>query len=295
MRHSYLSLSILALLSACTQAPAPVDYRGSYYYGQDGAVGNNGMEMPKYSDRNRAELPQEQAANYVSPVHDYGVAAEIGGVSESDLPPPPALQPSPPPQQAVDAYNSGQQSTVIEPALNQTPPPGSGYYDYKAKAAVPPINEVQSVTVSQTAKPDPNASQDVDYYSQEAAEAAGSASAQFIWPVRGDVLTPYSASAKGLTIRAMKGDPVRASDDGTVQNVGPLGELGMSVTLRHNGGWTSQYGHLGDTVVRLGDQVVRGQLVGFVGPSTGGSQAKVYFSLSQNGSPADPRALLIED
>lgn len=294
MRHSYVALSILALLSACTQSPAPVDYRGSYYYGQDGAVGNNGMEMPKYSDRNRADLPDEQEAKYVSPVHDYGVAAEIGGVAASDLPPPPALQPSSPPQQAVDAYKSGQQSTVVEPALNQTPPPGGGYYDYKAQASVPPITEVQGVTSTQTAQPDANAAQAVDYYSQEAAEAAGGTQAQFIWPVRGEVLSPYSAAAKGLTIRAMKGDPVRASDDGTVQSVGPLGALGMAVTLRHNGGWTSQYGHLGETVVRLGDQVVRGQLVGFVGPATGG-QAKLFFGLSQNGSPADPRALLVED
>jgi murein DD-endopeptidase MepM/ murein hydrolase activator NlpD len=287
----------LLVLGACTQSPAPVEYRGSYFFGQDGPIGNNGMEAPKYSDNHRADLPDEQEVRYKSPVHDYGVAAEVSDVSASDLPPPAPLQPSPPPVQAVDAYRSGAQATVVDPALTRVPAPGQGYYDYKAQANVPPITQTQTVTQSAPAQPDANAAQTVDYYAQESAQTAAAATGpapQFIWPLRGEILTPYGGASKGIGISAMKGDPVRAADDGTVLSVGGQGALGMVVTVSHAGGWTSQYGQLGETVVRIGDQVVRGQLVGFVGtPKTG--PAQLYFALTKSGSPADPRALMVED
>jgi murein DD-endopeptidase MepM/ murein hydrolase activator NlpD len=296
MFRPLLSIVCLLFIVGCTQKPAPVDYRGSYFYGQDGPMGNNGMEIPKYSNHNRADMPDDQEAKYVSPVHDYGVAAEVGDVSSTDLPPPTALTPAPPPAQAIEAYKSGQQGTVVEPALKRTGEPGEGYYDYKAQTNVPPLNEIQSVNQQPPSTADANArASNVDYYAQESAEAEGRAPPQFIWPVRGDVAEPYTAATKGMRIRAMKGDPVRATEDGKVQSTGPSGAAGMTVTLSHKGGWSSQYGQLGETVVRLGDSVVRGQLIGFVGAGSNGGQSQLFFGLYQMGSPADPRALLVED
>lgn len=291
MMRRLICLSVLLLAAACTQKGAPVEYRGSYFYGLDGPVGNNGMEAPKYSDDRRADLPPEQEVKYKSDVHDYGVAAEVGGVAEADLPPPSdPMTPPNPPQQAVDAYKAGGTGTVVDPKLNRTPEPGEGYYDYKAQAIVPPITERAGVSTPTPPAVDPNASQEVDYYSKEAAEVeAASAPPAFIWPVRGDIVTPYSASTKGIAITAAKGDPVRAAADGSVLSVSTKGGQGTVISVSHPGNWTSQYAQLGESVVRVGDQVVRGQLVGFAGG------AQVFFGVTKAGQPADPRAMLVDD
>src|SRR5262249_19679574 len=76
---------------------------------------------------------------------------------------------------------------------------------------------------------------------------------------------------RGVDLRAAYGEPVFAPVFGMVSQAGDSGEgLGCAVTIRHDDGYRSTYGHLSSCSVRPGDRVEPGTIIGCVG-STGHS------------------------
>jgi murein DD-endopeptidase MepM/ murein hydrolase activator NlpD len=76
---------------------------------------------------------------------------------------------------------------------------------------------------------------------------------------------PYAPGHRADNIAAPLGTPVRASADGVVSFAGNVvGNL--SVTVDHAGGIKTTYSYLGTIVARRGQRVLRGDVVGTVGP-----------------------------
>jgi murein DD-endopeptidase MepM/ murein hydrolase activator NlpD len=65
--------------------------------------------------------------------------------------------------------------------------------------------------------------------------------------------------------------PVLATGDATVGAAGPNGAYGNMVTLDHDFGIVTKYGHLSRIAVMGGQHVRRGDVIGYVG-STGRSR-----------------------
>lgn len=249
MFRIFFILSIL-VVSACTkQQPAPIDYRGDYFYGKDGGVDKDGNPLPKYSASNPAPETAYNAEKYTAPVEQYGVAADVGEVAASDLPAPNAAP-------AVPENLAPLGETAIQP---ETAPQQDSYA---------PLNVQQPVTVTQSAAPQ-----------------------NFVWPLKGKVISSFSQNQKGLNIAARAGEPIRAVADGTVLSTSSSGAV-YSAMIDHGGGWTSSYGNAGDVVVKKGDRVVQGQLLGFVGKASGGKESQLTFSLTENAKPVDPESRL---
>lgn len=93
----------------------------------------------------------------------------------------------------------------------------------------------------------------------------------------------------GTPIRAMLGGTVRRID---VEDVGERGRLhGNAVVVDSPGGWSTIYMHLAGPVVRVGDEVAPGQLIGLSGASGRVTGPHLHFSVFYRGKSLDPAML----
>ena len=101
----------------------------------------------------------------------------------------------------------------------------------------------------------------------------------------------------GLDIAAEEGAQVCAAAAGTVYSVYDDEELGMTVVITHDGGYTTQYASLAAEVsVTPGDAVALGQPIGTVGTTAlleSALEPHVHFSVTCNGDPMDPAEFLL--
>lgn len=114
------------------------------------------------------------------------------------------------------------------------------------------------------------------------------------WPVRGRVIARFAeASArKGIDIAAPYGTPIRASADGQVVYAGNgLRGYGKLVIIRHSRSLLSAYAHQARILVREGERVPRGHMIGLVG-DTDTDRAKLHFEIRKFGRPVDPEDYL---
>src|SRR5690606_41028247 len=82
----------------------------------------------------------------------------------------------------------------------------------------------------------------------------------------------------GVNIGAAEGSEVRASAWGRVGYVGDdLAGQGLTVLIVHREGWRTVYGHLGRALVRDGDVVEPGQVIGTVGTTAGDGRPSMHF------------------
>jgi len=93
----------------------------------------------------------------------------------------------------------------------------------------------------------------------------------------------------GIDFAAKTGTPIYATGDGTV--IDPKGNqsgYGIVCIINHGFGFQSLYGHMSKMIVRPGDKVTRGQVIGFVG-STGLSVAPhCHYEIIKNGVKINP-------
>jgi hypothetical protein len=101
-----------------------------------------------------------------------------------------------------------------------------------------------------------------------------SAWAEWVWPLRGEVITPYRNGAdpyaagqhRGIDIAGAPGATVVAAASGEVRFAGTAGSSGLTVSVRTGDGrYDTSYLHLSATTVREGDRVAAGDRVGAVG------------------------------
>ena len=124
------------------------------------------------------------------------------------------------------------------------------------------------------------------------------ASTPAIMPVRGwlsdgygwrkDPFTSKRAFHRGVDIVAPRGTPVRASADGVVAKAGRLGAYGKRVDISHGFGFISRYAHMHELLVKPGQEIRRGDIIGRVG-STGRSTAPhLHYEIFRDGRRVNP-------
>ncbi len=119
-----------------------------------------------------------------------------------------------------------------------------------------------------------------------ALEMHGRVSSSYGW--RRDPFQGTSKFHGGIDLAARYGTEVPAAAGGTVVTAGEQGGYGLTVVVRHAGGYETRYAHLSSLDVRQGDTVEKGALVGRVG-STGRSTAPhLHFEVTQSGKRIDP-------
>ena len=142
---------------------------------------------------------------------------------------------------------------------------------------------------------------------ETAAPTAGRLATQA--PVQGEVLSGYAMEVlsynqttrdwrvhNGVDFAAAAGTAVTAAADGEVYTVYEDDQMGMTVVIRHEGGYTTRYSSLGaDVAVSAGQPVSMGQTIGTVGTSALMENAlgdHVHFTVTKNDEPMDPMEFL---
>ena len=93
----------------------------------------------------------------------------------------------------------------------------------------------------------------------------------------------------GLDFMSSLGSDVIASADGTVIRITKSRKgSGNVVVLDHGGGYTTEYAHLQDIVVRKGASVKRGEVIGHVGMSGTSYAPHLHYEVRKDGVVQDP-------
>jgi murein DD-endopeptidase MepM/ murein hydrolase activator NlpD len=136
--------------------------------------------------------------------------------------------------------------------------------------------------------------------SQEAvknAEPAGSLPG-FRWPVRGRVIAafgpkPNGVQNDGINLAVPEGTPIKAAEDGTVAYAGSeLKGYGNLVLVRHPNGYVTAYAHASDILVKRGETVKRGQVIGHAGQTGNVTSPQLHFEIRKGATPVDPAQYL---
>jgi murein DD-endopeptidase MepM/ murein hydrolase activator NlpD len=99
----------------------------------------------------------------------------------------------------------------------------------------------------------------------------------------------------GIDLPAPAGAAVRAAAAGDVVTLHRRGPGGLEIELRHKGGLTTFYAHLGSVTPALAEgkrQVAAGEKLGVVGRTGVTYGTHVYFEVRINGERVDPAAYL---
>lgn len=122
-------------------------------------------------------------------------------------------------------------------------------------------------------------------------------SAVFIWPVQGTVTRGFKQAGKhrhdGIDIAAHKGTPIMAAASGKVifSDWGP-GGYGRIVILRHADDIVTVYAHNHQNLVKVGQQVERGDRIAMVGRSGRATGYHLHFEVRRKTVPVPPARYL---
>jgi septal ring factor EnvC (AmiA/AmiB activator) len=92
----------------------------------------------------------------------------------------------------------------------------------------------------------------------------------------------------GLTFQARHGAEVKAVSTGIVRYADELGSLGRVVIVEHVGGYHTLYGLLETYVVKVGNAVRSGSVIGTAGVDPLTSSAAAYFEVRAGERALDP-------
>ena len=120
-----------------------------------------------------------------------------------------------------------------------------------------------------------------------------------LWPTDGGVISSYYGGRTGpinggfdwhpgLDIAVDIGTPVYAAAMGTVDMAGWNGGYGQFVKIRHGNGYESAYGHMSGIAVSAGQQVRKGEIIGFVGSTGYSTGPHLHFEVFVDGENIDP-------
>lgn len=118
------------------------------------------------------------------------------------------------------------------------------------------------------------------------------------WPVAGRVTSPFgerdhpkSGEPKfhtGIDIAAEPGTPVTATADGIVSFSGWSGGGGNLAVIEHGFGFSTYYAHNRMVVVKVGQKVKRGDVIGYVGSTGNSTGPHLHYEIIRSGKVVNP-------
>ena len=125
-----------------------------------------------------------------------------------------------------------------------------------------------------------------------------------LWPVIGPITSSFGEREDpvfhngegefhtGIDISAPIGTPIRASADGIVKSAAMENGYGRQVVIDHGRGMETCYAHMSGFTVMAGQNVVRGQVIGYVGVSGRTTGANLHYEVRIHNTPVNPHKYL---
>lgn len=246
------------------------------------------------------ERPREEIIVYVVQPGDT-----VTGISERyTLPPDTLLWSNPALENNPDLLSTGQKIVILPmPGVYHTVAPGDTVESlaqrYKVDATAitdhalnnlqPPykLTAGQKLVIPNGVKPyQPRL---VHAYRGPIPTGAAKGTGIFGWPATGRVTQKYWASHRALDIGALWGSPVYTSDSGYVVFAGwDRTGYGNMALIDHGNGFATRYAHLSTILVKSGESVAKGQVIGKVGSTGNSTGAHLHFEVIKGGVPRNP-------
>jgi murein DD-endopeptidase MepM/ murein hydrolase activator NlpD len=143
---------------------------------------------------------------------------------------------------------------------------------------------------------------------EELSEVANQKSARWasmpsVWPVKGWItsgfgprVSPFTgqpAMHEGLDIGAAPNAPVQAPAAARVSAMGFDSKMGNMVRLDHGYGFETQYAHLAKILVKNGQRVKRGDIIGLVGSTGLSTGPHLHYLVKVNNQAVNPRHYIL--
>jgi len=93
----------------------------------------------------------------------------------------------------------------------------------------------------------------------------------------------------GIDLAAARGTPVMATLPGIATVIVSATGYGLHVVIDHGGGLSSLYGHLDTVLVKSGDLVTAGEVIGTVGSTGNATGPHLHFEIRRDGIAEDPQ------
>ncbi|HYQ57178.1 MAG TPA: M23 family metallopeptidase, partial [Draconibacterium sp.] len=103
----------------------------------------------------------------------------------------------------------------------------------------------------------------------------------------------------GQDFSAPVGTPIYATGDATVSEVkgskrSHVG-FGLYLKLDHGYGYETLYGHMNEIIVKRGQKVKRGEIIGYVGNSGGSTAPHLHYEVHKDGKKVNPTYYMYKD
>lgn len=123
-----------------------------------------------------------------------------------------------------------------------------------------------------------------------------------VWPVKGWItsgfgrrmspLTGEPGRHMGVDIANEINTPIHVTADGVVTYAGWQAGYGRLVVVEHGYGFSTRYGHCSRVNVKVGQEVKRGDVVGFIGSTGHSTGSHCHYEVRIHGVPVDPMKYL---
>src|SRR5688572_5308586 len=99
---------------------------------------------------------------------------------------------------------------------------------------------------------------------------------------------------KGIDLAQPTGTPVYATADGVVGKAEWFSSYGNYIQIEHGGEMQTRYAHLSGYAVAAGEQVRKGQLIGFVGSTGRSTGPHLHYEVRVAGEAVDPTPFMVD-
>lgn len=97
-----------------------------------------------------------------------------------------------------------------------------------------------------------------------------------------------STGHRAIDYAAGMGTPIRSVGNGTVTKAGWGGPYGNLTSIRHNGTYSTNYGHQSKITVKVGEKVKQGEIIGYVGSTGFSTGPHLHYEMVKNGVKINP-------
>jgi len=105
---------------------------------------------------------------------------------------------------------------------------------------------------------------------------------------RKDPFTGKRQFHRGIDIVADQGTPIRATADGVISRALRVSDYGKTIDISHGYGYVTRYGHLSEILIRPGQSVHRGDVIGRVGSTGRSTGPHLHYEVFRDGRRVNP-------
>lgn len=105
---------------------------------------------------------------------------------------------------------------------------------------------------------------------------------------RVDPLNRKKAFHPGIDFRGNTGEPIQATADGVIKEASRNKVLGRYVIVSHGNGFETIFAHMHKTLVKTGEEVKRGQVIGQIGNTGRSTGSHLHYGIQLHGKSIDP-------